>query len=49
MFTTIILTFVVVIALCLAYRWGHANGYRDACYEYRRYLGIKDTTILYPL
>ena len=49
MFTTIIFTFVVVIASRLVYSWGYANGYRDACHKYQRHLRSKDITILYPL
>ena len=49
MFITPVLAFIVVIALCFVYCWGHANGYREACRKSWKYLRSKDINILYPL
>lgn len=49
MFSAPVLAFIVIIAVCFVYCWGHTNGYRDACNEFRRHLRSKDITIRYPL
>lgn len=49
MFEAPVLIFIVIIAVCFVYCWGHTNGYHDACHKYRIYLHSKDINIRYPL
>jgi hypothetical protein len=49
-----VILFLIFIVLCLVYCWGHTNGYRDACTNYRIPItnsnsNSKDNNILYPL
>lgn len=52
MFVVSAIMFIIFIAMCFVYCWGHTNGYRDALINYRILItdtNSKDNNILYPL